>query len=533
MVGMPAFGQVLQAIVEAWTERRDDVAKVGADVTEHLQQVNELPGTSAGDVATHAVLELARTFDERHAGFGGAPKFPPSMVLEFLLRHAARTEDGEALRMATRTLEAMARGGIYDQLGGGFARYSVDASWDVPHFEKMLYDNAQLLRVYTHAYRQTRSGLAARVAAETARFMINELGTSEGGFASALDADSDGEEGVFYVWTPEQLDGVLGSDDAAYARAVFEVREGGNFEAGASTLRLAPDAVVTDDRFADVRERLLAARSDRTRPARDDKVVTAWNGLAIGALAEAGVILDAPDLLEAARRAARQLVDVHLVDGRLRRVSRDGMVGGPNGVLEDHACVADGLLALFAATGEREWFDMAAGLVRLVEEYFADEDGGFYDTAADAERLLKRPQDPMDNASPSGQAMTLTALVTMHGLTGDLRYAESGQRLAGRLSGLAERAPRFAGQTLTALEAMADGPRQVAVVGDLATREMRELVRCAHGLSHPGQVIAIGDGSVATVPLLESRTLVEGRPTAYACHDFVCDLPVTDPALLR
>jgi uncharacterized protein YyaL (SSP411 family) len=361
--------------------------------------------------------------------------------------------------------------------------------------------------------------------------MLSELGTGEGGLASALDADSDGEEGTFYVWTPEQLASVLGPEDAVFARDVFGLRDGGNFEGGTSTLRY--DVDTTDSaRLDGVRRLLLTARSARTRPARDDKVVAAWNGLAVAGLAEAAVILEESDFLDAARAAAGLLLETHLVDGRLRRVSRDGVVGSPDGVLEDYACVADGLLMLFGATGEARWYDGAVGLVHTIEAHFSDGNGGFFDTADDAEALLKRPQDPADNASPSGQAMTLTVLVTMHGLTGDSRYADRASSLAARLSGLGERAPRFAGQTLTALEAMADGPRQVAVVGDPAAPDMHAMVRAAHALAHPGQVIAVGDGSTATVPLLEARVLVGGRPTAYACHDFVCDLPVTDPAAL-
>ena len=271
---------------------------VGSDIAAHLREDRDLPPGTLDDVMSHAVTELAKSFDHKHAGFGGAPKFPPSMVCEFLLRHAARTGDAQALGLVEATLEAMARGGIYDQLGGGFARYSVDARWDVPHFEKMLYDNALLLRVYTHWHRQTGSELAARVATETAEFMIRELGTDEGGFASALDADSDGEEGVFYVWTPGELDDVLGPEDGAFARELFGVGPAGNFERGTSTLRLDRDPATPDDadRLAEVRRRLLDVRAARTRPARDDKVVAAWNGLAVAALAEAGVVLGEPAL---------------------------------------------------------------------------------------------------------------------------------------------------------------------------------------------------------------------------------------------
>ncbi|MBA2445850.1 MAG: thioredoxin domain-containing protein [Nocardioidaceae bacterium] len=536
--GMPGFGQVLEAVVTAWRERRDEITGISADVTKHLQRSVSLPPATGDDVGQGAVKQLAQSFDPRHAGFGSAPKFPPSMVCEFLLRRAARVDDQEALQMVEATLEAMARGGMYDQLGGGFARYSVDARWDVPHFEKMLYDNALLLRVYLHWARQTGSALAERVVRETADFMIRELGTAEGGFASALDADSDGEEGVFYVWTPSELTVVLGEEDGRYAAEIFGVRSPGNFDHGSSTLRLDTDP--TDlGRQRDVVHRLMAHRDTRTRPARDDKIVAAWNGLAISALAEAGVILDEPRYLDAAGAAGQLLLDIHLTDdGKLRRASRDGAVGGPAGVLDDYACVAEGLLVLYGATGERRWFDQAIGLVSQIIERFLDGRGGFYDTADDAEALIKRPQDPADNASPSGQGMTACVLVTMFGLTGDDSYREAAEALLGQLSGLAERAARFAGQTLSAGEALLDGPRQVAVVGPDRDEGRRHLVQAAYRLSHPGVVIAQGAEGADTegddaAPLLQHRTMMADKSAAYVCHHFVCDLPVTAPAQVR
>jgi len=529
--GMPAFARVLAAISSAWRERRAEVVDVGKDIAEHLSHRHTLPGTSTADIGAAAVASLATDFDERYGGFGSAPKFPPSMVCEFLLRRAARTGDAEALAMAEQTLEAMARGGIYDQLGGGFARYSVDGRWDVPHFEKMLYDNALLLRVYLHWWRQTGHPLARRVAYETATFMCTELVTDQGGFSSALDADSEGREGTFYVWRAAEIGDVLGEHDGGFAINAFGVSAAGNFERGTSTLRL--DADPEDPaRLADVRNRLLEARGRRVRPDRDDKVVAAWNGLAIAALAEAGVLLDAPDLLAGAIASADLVLNVHLTeDGRLRRVSRNGLVGVPAGVLEDYACMADGLLALFAATGEPRYADHARGLTEQVLARFADGAGGLYDTADDAEVLMKRPQDPADNASPSGQAMALSVLIALAGLTGDDRYAEASDALGQRLSGLAERAPRFAGQTLSALEAQADGPRQLAVVGP-AGAERTAFVAAAHAQDHPGQVIAVGDGTSAPVALLDQRTPVDGQVTAYPCRHFVCDLPVTDVAAL-
>ncbi len=530
--GMPAFGQMLQAIVAAWTERRAEISRIGADVAQHLQRSHAIGPAATSDVGASALTALAQSFDERYAGFGGAPKFPPSMVCEFLLRRASRVDDAEALRMVERTLEAMARGGMYDQLGGGFARYSVDERWDVPHFEKMLYDNALLLRVYVHWSRQTGNPLAARVAGETARFLLRELRTVEGGFASALDADSDGEEGTFYVWTPAELAGVLGVEDGAGTAAFFGVGSTGNFEHGSSTLRLDTDPddwAVHSERV----RRLFEARELRNRPARDDKVVAAWNGLAVAALAEAGMVLDEPLYVAAAVAAAELLVDVHLEAGRLRRVSRAGRVGEPAGVLEDYACVADGFITLFGVTGDPAWYRRASDLAEQIKARFTDGYGGYFDTADDAEMLLKRPQDPADNASPSGQSMTATVLTSMYGLTGDDDDRQAAQMLVDRLSGLAQQAPRFAGQTLTAMEALLDGPRQVAVIGPEGDVRRRELVQAAYRLPHPGLVVAQGEPGVPSVPLLQDRTLVEGSAAAYVCHHFVCDLPVTSVVDVR
>jgi len=537
--GMPSFRQVLDAVAQAWRERRTEVEKVGADVAEQMR-ASTRPGAwddTDGDrdfaaLGGDAVPSLAATFDERNGGFGGAPKFPPSMVCEFLLRRAARSGDRAALRMAGATLESMARGGIYDQLGGGFARYSVDAEWRVPHFEKMLYDNALLLSCYLHWWRLTESAVAERIARGTADFLLRELATAEGGFASALDADSDGREGAFYVWTPGEIRDVLGDEVGTTTDGLFQVGETGSVEGGASTLRLPVDPADWDQHGRLV-TRLLAAREHRPRPARDDKVVAAWNGLAIGALAEAGVLLEEDRYLDGAVAAGRLLVDVHLdKGGRLLRVSRDGVAGEPAGVLEDHACVAEGFLTLFAATGDAEWFDRSRRLVGQVMERFADGEGGFFDTAEDAETLVTRPRDATDNATPSGQATVASVLATMFGLTGEARYREGAEALVRSVGSLARQAPRFAGKVLAVAEALADGPRQVAVVGRGGDPARRGLVAAAFRLTHPGLVIAQGDGGTTAVPLLDSRTPVDGKPAAYLCHDFVCDLPVTDPAHL-
>ncbi len=533
--GMPSFRQVLEAITATWRDRRGEVSTVGQQVADYLRRQHQLPATDIAEVGENAVADLERSFDWRFGGFGGAPKFPPSMVLEFLLRRGARTSDSAALRMAEGTLEAIAAGGLYDHLGGGFARYSVDERWEVPHFEKMLYDNTLLLRVYLHWFRQSGRGAAEHVVRATADFLLRELLTAEGGFASALDADSEGEEGKFYVWTPEQLTAALGEEDGAYAAAFFAVTESGNFEHGTSTLRLrgVDEPHEARERYDDVVARLMSERDKRVRPARDDKVVASWNGLAIAALAEVGVVLDEPRYLDTAQSAGQLLVDVHLqADGSLRRVSRDGQVGTPVGVLDDYACVTDGFLVLYSATGDGAWFERATALTEQILARFADGRGGFYDTASDAETLLKRPRDPSDNAYPSGLSMTATVLTAMYGFTGDDKYRAARDALLAQLATVAAAAPRFAGQTLATIEAVLDGPRQFAVVGPEDVSR-HDLVRTAFCLSSPGAVIAQGDGAAVTSPLLEGRALIDGQSTAYACSHFVCELPVTSPGQLH
>ena len=448
------------------------------------------------------------------------------MVLEFLLRHHERTSSATALRMVELTAERMARGGMYDQLAGGFARYSVDARWVVPHFEKMLYDNALLLRVYAHLHRVTGSALALRVADETAAFLVRDLGTAEGGFASALDADTDGVEGKTYAWTGAQLAEVLGVEDGAWAARLLTVTDAGTFEHGASTLQLTADP---DDapRWERVRAALLAARAARPQPARDDKVVTAWNGLAIVALAEGGAVLDRPAWVAAAARAAELLLERHVVDGRLRRSSRDGVVGAAAGVLEDHAALADGLLALHQATGAARWLAAASQLLDVTLAHFAAtaDSGTFFDTADDAEALLHRPREVTDNATPCGGSALASALLTASVLTGDGgRYRDAAEAALRGAGTLLRRHPRFAGHWLTAAEAQATGPLQIAIAG-----EGPELLASARHTAPGGTVIVAGPPDAPGVPLLAARPLVDGRPAAYVCRGFVCDRPVTTP----
>ncbi|MEU7717791.1 thioredoxin domain-containing protein [Streptomyces tibetensis] len=543
--GMPSFRQVLQGVHQAWDERRDEVTEVAGKI------VRDLAGReiSYGDAQTpgeeelaQALLGLTREYDPQRGGFGGAPKFPPSMVLEFLLRHHARTGAEGALQMASDTCERMARGGMYDQLGGGFARYSVDRDWVVPHFEKMLYDNALLCRVYAHLWRSTGSELARRVALETADFMVRELRTAEGGFASALDADSDDGtgrhvEGAYYVWTPEQLREVLGEQDAELAAQYFGVTEEGTFEEGASVLQLpVRDGFVDAAKVASIRERLLAARSGRPAPGRDDKVVAAWNGLAIAALAETGAYFDRPDLLEAAVAAADLLVRLHLDEqARLTRTSKDGHAGANAGVLEDYADVAEGFLALASVTGEGVWLEFAGFLLDHVLVRFTDaESGALYDTAADAEQLIRRPQDPTDNAAPSGWTAAANALLSYAAHTGSAPHRAAAEKALGVVKALGPRVPRFIGWGLAAAEAVLDGPREVAIVGPALDDEgTRTLHRTALLGTAPGAVVAVGVVGSEEFPLLAHRPLVGGEPSAYVCRNFTCDAPTTEPDRLR
>lgn len=544
--GMPSFRQVLEGVRSAWADRRDEVAEVAGKITRDLSQREiDYGGTEAPgkEELAQALLGLTREYDPQRGGFGGAPKFPPSMVVEFLLRHHARTGSEGALEMAQDTCERMARGGIYDQLGGGFARYSVDREWVVPHFEKMLYDNALLCRVYAHLWRSTGSELARRVAVETADFMVRELRTTEGGFASALDADSDDGtgtgkhvEGAYYVWTPEQLVEVLGEADAELAAQYFGVTDDGTFEEGQSVLQLPQSEGVFDaERIASVKSRLLAARSQRPAPGRDDKVVAAWNGLAIAALAETGAYFDRPDLVEAAVSAADLLVRLHLDEhAKLARTSKDGQVGANAGVLEDYADVAEGFLALASVTGEGVWLEFAGFLLDHVLAGFVDESGALYDTAADAERLIRRPQDPTDNATPSGWTAAAGALLSYAAQTGAEPHRSAAERALGVVKALGPRVPRFIGWGLAVAEAYLDGPREVAVVGpSLGDEAAKALHRTALLGTAPGAVVAFGVAESEELPLLADRPLVGGEPAAYVCRNFTCDAPTTDPEQLR
>ncbi|SMD22340.1 thioredoxin domain-containing protein [Lentzea albidocapillata] len=513
--GMPSFRQLIEAVSATWAAQPGEILESASAVVEEISRhASPLPpSTVDANVLAGAVVSLLGEFDRRNGGFGGAPKFPPSMALEFLVRHHERTGSVEAVSMATATADAMANGGLYDQLGGGFARYSVDASWVVPHFEKMLYDNALLLRFYTHLTRVTGSARYERVARDTASFLLRDLRTAEGGFAASLDADTAGVEGLTYVWSFEEL----GS-----AAAAFGVTAEPNFEDGKSTLRFVSEP------GEEVRAALLAKRALRPQPGRDDKVIASWNGMAIAALAEAGAFFGEQSWISAASEAASLLASVHLVEGRLLRTSRDGVAGPSFGVLEDYGCLADGLLALHQVTGSIRWLDLACGLLDTALARFAvpDSPGAYYDTADDAEALVRRPADSTDNASPSGASSLASALLTASLLCGadrSSRYFTAASEAVTRAGLLAARAPRFAGHWLTVAEALVAGPLQVAVVG---ADDMRRASLWAAAVAHvPGGSVVVA-GEPASVPLLEDRPLVDEGPAAYVCRGYVCDRPV-------
>jgi uncharacterized protein YyaL (SSP411 family) len=571
------FTALVQAVARAWGQERGDVLdsaqRTAAALAEHAASYVGAGGPegAAWDVVTAGAVDaLDRDFDPVLGGFGDAPKFPPAMLLEFLLRHVSRTGSPEASRMAAGTFEAMARGGMYDQIGGGFARYSVDATWTVPHFEKMLYDNALLARAYAHWWRlagrgapgvggttdlqppaASQASLCRRVAEETCEFMLRELLTPEGGFAASLDADSEGGEGAYYVWTPAQLRDVLGAEDGAWAAEALGVTQSGTFEHGTSVLQRRSDPADQAglERLDRIRGLLFADRDGRPRPARDDKVVAAWNGMAIAVLAEAGLLFDRPDFVAAAEHAAELLESVHLLDNRrLTRTSRDGVAGTSAGLLEDYACVASGLLALSGATGTGRWAAVAGELLETVLSEFGDGHGGFFDTASDGERLLFRPADPMDNATPSGTFAAADALLSYAALYGSSRHREAAVAALGVVPAIASRYPRPAGTGLAVAEALLSGPVEIAIVGPLDDTRTRDLLGTAMHQAPPGAVFAIGTGSTGSglpgdsslgdgddeeIPLLAGRGLVRGGPAAYVCRGFTCLAPVTTPADLR
>ncbi|HEU0023051.1 MAG TPA: thioredoxin domain-containing protein [Thermoleophilaceae bacterium] len=518
-LGAPSWSQVLEAVAEAWAERSDEIRAGGSRIAERLRGGALLrPSTEpmTETALAEAVAGLRAAYDPTHGGFGGAPKFPPASALELLLRR------GET-ELVAHTLRAMAAGGIHDQVGGGFARYSVDARWLVPHFEKMLYDNALLARAYLHGWQVTGDPLLREVAETTLDWMLREMRGPEGGFYSALDADSEGEEGRFYVWTLDELREVLGAE-AAEAAAWFGATQRGNFE-GSNILTRGEGSPAG---LAGWRQRLYAARATRVWPGLDDKRLTSWNALAIAALAEAGATLERTDYLEAARRGADFVLgELRDADGRLLRTWKDGRAR-LNAYLEDHAFLLEALTALYEATFEPRWFAAARELADTMIKRFADaESGGFFETSADHERLVARRKDLEDHPIPSGNASAALGLQRLAALTGENEYESRAVSVLRLLHELAPKHPQAFGHLLQALDFHLSPTREVALVGD----DTRELERVVRGAYRPGVVLAGGEQD--GVPLLRDRHPIDGRPAAYVCERFVCKAPVTEPEELE
>jgi uncharacterized protein YyaL (SSP411 family) len=524
--GLPSFRTLLTGVADGWRDKRDLIEKQGRVLTGQLGALSQLkPSEDAisEDVLRQAFEGLEGAFDPLYGGFGGAPKFPQPMTIDLLLRLAVRGWE-RALPMATSTLDAMARGGIFDQLAGGFARYSVDREWVVPHFEKMLYDNAQLLRTYARSYQVTGSTFHRDVATATAEWMLAEMVDEGGGFWSTLDADSEGVEGKFYVWSVEELREVAG-DVADTAMRVWGVTDTGNFE-GSNILVRAQDPTdpVSLER---ARRALLDRRSLRVRPGTDTKVLTAWNGLAASALAEAGSVLDRADWVDAAARAMRFVLSTLYVDGRLMRSYRDGVVKHL-GYAEDYAFVIEACLKLFEATGDIEWLRQGRSLADDAMELFRDpHGGGFYTTGDDAPRLVSRSKDLIDNAVPAANSVFAVELQRLAALTGETNYSDIAAEIVRLLLAPMARSPLGFGHLLGAVEFYTGAPREVVVVGppggarDALVAEVRRRF-----LPNAVLVVADNDGAAASIPVLQGRAAGD-EPTAYVCTNGTCLLPVT------
>ena len=581
--GMPSFSRVLLSVAEAWKNRRQGLLENAAHLTAALRERDELvsgetgsgesgpsqagavqskageigPDVPRGKGLDRATLDsafriLLEQFDWAHGGWGGAPKFPQPMALEFLLRHHLTTSDEGAWRAVSVALEAMARGGVYDHLGGGFHRYSVDSEWQVPHFEKMLYDNAQLARVYLHAWQMKRQPFHRAVCEEVLDYVLREMTGPRGGFFSTQDADSEGQEGKFYVWTAGEVRSALTAEHPEPAEpalqflSAYAVADEGNvpcepgehFE-GKNVLRFVAELPGRAS-FAREREALLAVRSRRVPPARDEKILTSWNGLMLAAFAEAGIALDRPDYLAAARASADFLLaELRSPAGRLYHAWNDA---GPrlNGYLEDHSYLLEGLLALYQATFEERWYQAAAELAGVMTAHFGAP-GGFFDTSDDHETLILRTSETQDNAVPSGSAMAATALLRLAGLSADPRYFELARTMLESMQERAAEHPLAFGQWLVALDQATSGPRDIAIVGGVNAPDTKALLAICRKGYRPHQVVAVGMEGVSNtagtsepvVPLLRGRPQMGGKATAYVCRDFTCRPPVTQPAELE
>ena len=566
---MPSWPQVLMSIAEAWDTKRDELLHSANEIVGELRRMSltELAGGIDESLSEHAYKSFVKSFDAKNGGFGGAPKFPAAMGMEFLLRYWKRTGDEGALEMVRKTAETMAKGGIYDQLGGGFHRYAVDAIWLVPHFEKMLYDNAQLIRIFLHLFQVARaaetsggkpafltemgnadSAFYRRVAEATLEYVRREMTDASGAFYSTQDADSEGHEGKFFVWTPEEIAEVLGEEDAREFCALYDVSADGNFEGtnilnirggvtgdlgstGNSKLKtdnwreIGASSELSVPSFESMRQRLFEAREKRVKPFRDEKVLTAWNGLMLAAFAEAAAVLDEPEYLEVAKRNADFLLREMVVGGRVLRTWKDGKAK-LNGYIEDYANLADGLIELYQVSGEAKYLNAARELAdAMITEFWDEENGGFFFTSNDHEELIVRNKDLFDNATPSGNSVAADVLLKLAKLYGEEKYERFATTVLRLAASQIRRFPSGFGRMLSAIEFKLSDVKEIAIVGERGSEIEREV----WSEYRPFKVVASG----GDVPLLNERVVVDDKPTVYVCENFVCQRPVTNAEELR
>jgi len=543
--GLPSFRRVLQSVADAYTKRRNGVAQ-SAEQLKQIYQSNLAAARGSGSVSSQsleiAYRSLAQNYDVINGGFGSAPKFPATMVLDFLLRSWKRTGTSHALEIVESSFRKMARGGIYDQVGGGFARYAVDAIWLVPHFEKMLYDNALLARLGAHLWQATRDEEVRRVTTEIVEWVEREMASPEGGFYSSLDADSEGHEGKFYVWSEEEIDSLLGADARVF-KTYYGVTPGGNFE-GRNILFVAADRSTAATR-AGIDEELLdailsrakrvlyEARAKRIWPGRDEKILASWNGLMLRGVATAARVFSRAEFGSLAIRSAEFLWREMVTKGRVMRSHKEGITR-ISGFLEDHAAVALGFIAVYELTFDERWVDRAREIAdAMIEWFWDDQTGGFFDTAKDAEQLITRPRDVADNATPSGTSLAVELLLHLAELQQDAEYR---RRAAFTLETLAEPTTRFPtafGHLLGCADMEINGAIEVALAGDVKSAAFKALERAVAEQYVPSLVLAGGaPGRSSRIKLLEDRPLVDAKATAYVCRAYTCDRPVTEPDAL-
>ncbi len=545
---MPGFKSILMSIAEAYKEKREDLENSAADIVGEIRRVGMAsfdPGEVSLELLEAAFQSFVRSFDSVNGGFGGAPKFPPSMSLEFLLRYYKRTGNENALDIAVKTAKKMANGGINDQLGGGFHRYTVDAIWLVPHFEKMLYDNAQLIRIYLHLY-QIESGVSSResgadtrsensdffeqIAVETLEYVKREMLDASGGFYSSQDADSEGEEGKFFVWTPEEIEAILGKEDATEFSKFYDITADGNFE-DKNIPNIKNEDADLRIRFQPLREKLFAEREKRIKPFRDEKILTAWNGLMLAAFAEAARVLQSDDYLDVAKKNADFLIEELMTEnGRLLRTWKDGKAK-LNGYLEDYANLADGLIELYQACGDAKYLEKAKDFAEvMITEFWDADNGGFYFTSNDHEELLVRNKDYYDNATPSGNSVAADVLQKLAKFYNDERFERFAVTVERLAASQIKRHPQGFGRVLSAIEFHLSQVKEIVVVGE----NRNELEKVLSKTYLPDSIIMISDdpGS-SNLAAFEGRKAIDGKPTAYVCENFVCGLPVTNAEDLK